>query len=418
MIMGKLPYAVQFFCCTGWNQNIGTMQEAAKLFTCQDVFSVGGIQGETGIPGLKIDFNNGIRLQVPAGNWHVIIGDNDSGMIFYDQDVSEVLIVSMEKYYVHWQVEVLRDGNPVFAHIFDPTGQKICLNFNSKLLGDMQSFLSYVPFVRDHWQAEVYCIIDEAMKGIMQRLLPDIRLSEKPEEDTYVTYYFNASIDFPGWMPMDGRIVSMVHTGRIILGLPSLPPKLHWIPGPRTIEEPYVCIGVQGSSVEKGWLYPGGWEEVTSYLKERGYRVLCIDRDKRLQEGRFVLEMPKGAEDFTGNRSLLERADMLHHAEFFIGLSSGLSWLAWTADCPVIMISGFTAYWYEFFTPYRVYNRLACNGCYNDVRGNWKQNPCSRQAKGTDNEMQCSTRITPRMVIEAVDRLIADKREGNLPGYA
>ena len=416
--MRTFPYEVQFFCCTNWNQSVEKLQEAAQFFTAQDALSVGGIQGETGIPGLKIDFNNGIRLQVPAGNWHVIIGDNDSGMSFYDQDVSEALIISMEKYYVHWQIEVFLDGELVFAHIFNPVGQKIRLNFNSKFLGDMLSFLSYVPFVRDKWEADVYCMIDDSMKGVFQRLLPEIRLREEAEENTYATFYFNASIDFPGWMPMDGRMVSMVHTGRIILGLPELPPKLRWNPGPRTIEEPYVCIGVQGSSVEKGWLYPDGWEELTAYLKEKGYRVLCIDRDKRLQEGRFVLEMPKGAEDFTGNRSLVERMDMLHYADFFVGLSSGLSWLAWTADCPVVMIAGFTAYWYEFFTPYRVYNRLACNGCYNDVRLYWKNNPCARQEKGSENEMQCSTRITPRMVMEAVDRLIADKREGKLPAYA
>ena len=66
--MRTFPYEVQFFCCTNWNQSVEKLQEAAQFFTAQDALSVGGIQGETGIPGLKIDFNNGIRLQVPAGN--------------------------------------------------------------------------------------------------------------------------------------------------------------------------------------------------------------------------------------------------------------------------------------------------------------------------------------------------------------
>ena len=415
--MGAFPYAMQFFCCTDWNQSAEEVQRAAQFFVYQDAVSVGEVQGETGIPGLKLDFNNGLRLQVPAGNWHVTIGDHDSGAVFYDRDVSEALVLSMEKYYVHWQVEIYRDGEPVFAHVFDPAGQKIRLVFNSSLLGDMQSFLPYVPFVREKFQADVYCTIDGSMKEVFRRLLPEVRLREAAEEGTYATFYFNASIDFPGWMPMDGRLVPMIHTGRMILGLPSPPPKLRWVPGPRVIKEPYVCIGVQASSVEKGWLYPGGWEEVTAYLKEQGYRVLCIDRDRRLQEGEFVLEMPEGAEDFTGNRPLLERADMLHYAEFFIGLTSGLSWLAWTADCPVVMVAGLTAYWYEFPTPYRVYDRLACGGCYNDIRVYWKENPCSRQTPGTPNVLQCAKRITPRMVIQAIDRLIADKRAGKLPAY-
>ena len=63
--------------------------------------------------------------------------------------------------------------------------------------------------------------------------------------------------------------------------------------------------------------------------------------------------IPHGVEDETGDRPLLERARWLKHAEFFVGLSSGLSWLAWAMDVPVVLISGFTAATNEFATPYR-----------------------------------------------------------------
>ena len=52
----------------------------------------------------------------------------------------------------------------------------------------------------------------------------------------------------------------------------------------------------------------------------------------------------------------------------FIGLSSGLSWLAWAAGTPVVLISGFTHPTNEFTTPYRVINWHTCNSCWNDVR--------------------------------------------------
>jgi len=42
--------------------------------------------------------------------------------------------------------------------------------------------------------------------------------------------------------------------------------------------------------------------------------------------------LPNGAEDETGARPLEERARWLKHAEFFVGLSSGLSWLAWVVQ--------------------------------------------------------------------------------------
>jgi autotransporter strand-loop-strand O-heptosyltransferase len=59
-------------------------------------------------------------------------------------------------------------------------------------------------------------------------------------------------------------------------------------------------------------------------------------------------------------------ARWLKNAEFFIGLSSGLSWLAWSMRTPVVMISGVTHPINEFTTPYRVINYHACNSCWND----------------------------------------------------
>ncbi|GAD11621.1 glycosyltransferase tibc (plasmid) [Gluconobacter frateurii NBRC 103465] len=62
-----------------------------------------------------------------------------------------------------------------------------------------------------------------------------------------------------------------------------------------------------------------------------------------------------------------ERAG-LSMQHFFIGGSSGLAWLAWSAGCPVIMISGFTHPNNEFETPGRVINWHTCNSCWNDPK--------------------------------------------------
>lgn len=99
---------------------------------------------------------------------------------------------------------------------------------------------------------------------------------------------------------------------------------------------------------------------------------------------------------------------MLHHAEFFIGLSSGLAWLANAVGCTVVMICGFSQDWFEFYTPYRVANRLVCNGCFNDIRVN-AVNTCCPYHNGTERELECQKTISPRMVIDAIERLIIDK---------
>lgn len=413
--MGKLSYPVHFFFCNQWDQSPEMMRKMVDI-SMERNNAAGEIAGETGIEGLRLDFNNGLRLQIPDGNWHVTIRDYDSGITFFDQDVSKVVLISIEKYYIHWQIEVFHDGEPVFGHIFDPAEQKIRLVFVSGLIGDMQSFLPYIPMVRDYWQADVYYSIDSRMSEICGRLFPDIRQADRIEEGTYATFYFAAGLRLWGWTPIDGRTFPMTQMGQMILGLPYAPPKPAWVPGPRVIKEPYVCIGVQASTAGKGWHYPRGWDEVTDYLKGLGYRVLCIDKEKKYRSKLtdYSMEMPRGAEDFTGDRPLIERADMLGHAEFFVGLCSGLSWLARTADCPVVMIGGFTMYWTEFSTPYRVYNRLLCSGCYNDLRINWQENGCARQWAGSDDILQCSKKITPRMVIQAIDSLIADKKAGRI----
>jgi len=40
----------------------------------------------------------------------------------------------------------------------------------------------------------------------------------------------------------------------------------------------------------------------------------------------------------------------LQHSEFFIGISSGLSWLSWSLNVPTILISGFSEEYTEPIT--------------------------------------------------------------------
>ena len=129
---------------------------------------------------------------------------------------------------------------------------------------------------------------------------------------------------------------------------------------------------------------------------------------------RRFIKFPEGAEDFTGDLPLIERVNLISYAEFFIGLSSGLSWPAWAADCPVVMISGFSPAWFEFDTPYRVINRLVCFGCHNDINFKWSNFAACPNHKGTDRAYECSKKISARQVIQTIEQLLEDKRTGRL----
>ena len=102
--------------------------------------------------------------------------------------------------------------------------------------------------------------------------------------------------------------------------------------------------------------------------------------------------------------------DLLYHADFFVGLGSGLSWLAWGVGKPIVMISGFSLPGMEFYTPYRVVNFHVCNGCFSDSSIEFVHDDfawCPRH-KNTDRQFECTRFISPQQVNNTIDRLMAD----------
>ena len=134
---------------------------------------------------------------------------------------------------------------------------------------------------------------------------------------------------------------------------------------------------------------------------------MCIDQKPVHGGGLMWTHIPHGGEDQTGDRPLAERARWLRHAASFVGLSSGLSWLAWAAGCPVVMISGFTHPTNEFATPYRVINWHACNRAGTICgSGSITRIICgARGMSGTPRQFECTRLITPAQVIEMLKRI-------------
>ena len=97
--------------------------------------------------------------------------------------------------------------------------------------------------------------------------------------------------------------------------------------------------------------------------------------------------------------------EVMLSCEFFIGVGSGLSWVAWTLGIPTVLISGFSKPISEFGgdNVVRIFNSSVCNGCYNRFRldaGDW--NWCPDQ-KDTERQFECTKSITSKMVIDAIE---------------
>jgi autotransporter strand-loop-strand O-heptosyltransferase len=134
--------------------------------------------------------------------------------------------------------------------------------------------------------------------------------------------------------------------------------------------------------------------------------VVCIDKHSSFGKDEKMNFMPNGVIDKTGDLPLQDRITDIYNCEFFIGLGSGLSWLAWALGKEVILISGFSDPESEFYTPYRVINREVCNSCWNKEefdKGNWNWCPYH---EGAEREFECSKEITFEMVKKQIDRLL------------
>jgi autotransporter strand-loop-strand O-heptosyltransferase len=242
------------------------------------------------------------------------------------------------------------------------------------------------------------------------------RAAEIVPQDYYATYrvmlYFgDAAHDH---QPFDYQLIGLHEAAAYLLGVdPSEQRPRLAMPDPdpegRPIAGPYVCIATQSTGQYKYWNNPDGWREVIAALRGAGYQVVCIDQQRLYGQGIVWNHIPNGVQDETGDRPLMERVRWLRHAEFFIGLSSGLSWLAWAVGIPVVLISGFTHPLTEFHTPYRVINHHVCNSCWNDIRLTVSHNDflqCPRH-KDTPRQFECTKMITAVQVLGAIRRIPA-----------
>ena len=385
---------------------------------------------QAGPEGLRFDFNEGCRLALPqreGKSWRARLRDLDSGNVLFETQTEGGLVRSSKRWFVRFGLEVWSLDAPgaeprlVLDHQFDCTEREVAILFPVGTLGDAIAWLSYAAkFPAAHPKARVTCVMSPLIFPLFAGAYPEIRFQSVQEfelgggaQSAYATYYLGLFFNDAAaeWQPVDFRHVGLHRTAAHILGLDpqEAPPRLALPDDSRPIPEKYVAIAVQATSAAKMWNNPNGWREVVAWLKAKGYRVICIDQKPAHGQGLYWNQIPHGCEDMTGDRPLAERARWLKHADLFIGLASGLSWLAWAAGTKVAMVSGFSLPDTEFSTPYRVINWHTCNGCWNDVRHTFDHKDflwCPRHA-GTSRQFECTRLITPAHVIAAAERALA-----------
>jgi autotransporter strand-loop-strand O-heptosyltransferase len=390
-------------------------------------------------PQIEISYCLGckVRISCPNGNiYKVEIWDNKNNKLLLS-GLSYDDLHYAKTYLINYKVNIYLDSELIYSDVFELKDKRVKINFTSPSLGDTISWISQV----DKFQKTNNCQVFVNIKNYKDLFLEsydnlnfiEYQPTEPPKGTTLIPGMnslsckkFNCFFDFcqcydaeydlgcflgpdeviSEFTPCDIKDGSIQKAASDILGMEYEEIRTNILIKNKNsnFTKPYVCIAVQSTAQYKYWNNKNGWQVVCDYLISKGYDVVCIDKEKEFGFNDFVNKQPVGVIDKSGNIDLQDRITDIYNCEFFIGLGSGLSWLAWSIGKPVIMISGFSHPKSEFITPYRVFNDTVCNSCWNDkeiIHGNKPWEWCPK-----DKNFECSVEITPDMVIEKVNQLI------------
>jgi autotransporter strand-loop-strand O-heptosyltransferase len=287
--------------------------------------------------GIRFDFNLGARVTLPPGDWRVRLRDLDTGNTLFETESKGALINSSKRYFVRFGIEVWTRDEIVFQHEYSAENREVLIQLPVGTLGDTLGWFPYAVKFQQRHRCRLTCSMSPLIIPLLRDSYPEVTFATHEEvqpEKYYATYSIGLFFDDKDnlWQPCDFRHVGLHRTAGYILGVDpeEVPPRIAAMPGEdgRPLAEPYVCIAVQSTTQCKYWKNPRGWRELVGFLKAAGYRVVCIDQKPVHGQGLVWNHIPHGVEDETGDRPLAERVRWLRDAEFFIGLSSGLAWLA------------------------------------------------------------------------------------------
>ena len=313
-------------------------------------------------------------------------------------------------YYTDWKTQVWENNELIYENKINLEGKRVYISFGSKSLGDTMAWVPYVEEFRKKHNCTL--IVSTFMNYLFEDQYPDIEFVDPGNvvmnihAQYRLGWFYNedGTVDY-NMTPNDYKKQPLQKTATDILGLEytEIRPKLKL---PNVSKKKKVGIGFHSTAQSKYWNNPDGWQKVVDYLNSLGYECMVYSKEG---DGYMNNHYPKGVTIYQGG-NLQEVINDLSTCEFFIGLGSGLSWLAWACKLPVVLISGFSEKWAETtLDTYRVINENVCHGCFNSERldaGDWNWCPLH---KNTERMFECTKRISSDMVIKEINNIINKK---------
>lgn len=316
----------------------------------------------------------------------------DGDKLVYENTIGSNCWVKLNRqYYTKWHSKVYMDGKLIHDNVLDLEGKRVYIALSSKSLGDTIAWAPYaVEFQKKH-RCEV--IMSTFLNKILD--IPEIELVEPGTVVPNIYAQYNI-----GWFydsnkePVLPNTIKLQEAATKILGLDfkEMSPRLMYASKKALPESKYVTIATNSTSGCKFWTKEG-WQGVINYLHEKGYKVINVS----LEPNPF-----DNCEQII-NHNIYDTMALIDHSDFFIGLGSGVSWLAWALGKEVVMINNFAEEDHEFEC-IRITNKNVCHGCWNNQNfkfdKSWEFCPIY---KNTPRHFECQRSITADDVI---DRLV------------
>jgi autotransporter strand-loop-strand O-heptosyltransferase len=360
-----------------------------------------------GLKDININFVDGSFVEIKESTnktYHVEFLNLNNNKIEFELDLkSNHWARTAKKYYTNWMIKIKGiDNDFYYEYAMNPLGRRIFIVFESKALGDTLAWMPYAEKFRVDKKCKVICstfhnhLFSEQYKDI-EFVTPGSVVNNLYAVYRIGIFYKDGKIDYDKH-PTNPIKEPLLKIPSDILGLDyvELRPKL---PILSTKKKKRVLLGVHGTAQCKYWNNPDGWQQVCDFLKEKGYDIKILSKEP---DGYMGNKYPKGVTQINAPE-IKDALKAIQESELFIGISSGLSWLAWASGTETILISGFTDVSMEPIEGVRrIINTEVCHNCWGNYTfdpGDWNWCPVH---KGTDRQFECSKTITSEQVIKEI----------------
>jgi autotransporter strand-loop-strand O-heptosyltransferase len=400
-------------------QGVEVFNEYLK-YDYEDFFKINNVKFKNKEPKnpvkININFVNSPFVEIVGESlrqYRIDMLDKNNNLFHTNTIKSNMWVRGNRSYYDNWTINVYEENSLITQHKFNPENQRVYIHLESWAIGDTIGWFPQVEEFRKKHKSEVIC--STFHNYLFENVYPEIKFVKPGTivKNLYAMYtigwYYNSddTID-TNKNPNDFRDQHLQKTASDILGLEfnEVKPKINFTPSKRPIDKKYFTIAIHGTAQTKYWNNPTGWQEVVDHLKSKGYEVVLLSKE---EDGYMGNKQPNGVIKLS-NKTLDEIMNYIHHSEGFIGISSGLSWLAWAiGKNPLFLISGFSRPNLEMSDCIRIFVSdplNTCNGCSNDFKldaGDW--NWCPKH-KGTERQFECSKSITGKQVIDQLEKYL------------